>query len=65
MSEKPQPTVSDARKAKAALEQTLIDLLRQFTEDTDLTVESIRVDSRRTYSGKIAGYSVTVDVKLY
>lgn len=59
--------LQEAKDAKRALQSSIALALRQFSEDTGLTVDSINISStlvNQMGSGFYCAYSVQVEVKL-
>ena len=53
-------TISEAQKLRAKLEQGILTLLREFSDETALNIESIEM----TLSSNFADIEVPVDIKI-
>lgn len=53
-------TISEAQKLRAKLEQGILTLLREFSDETTLSIESIEM----TLSSNFADIEVPVDIKI-
>ena len=53
-------TISEAQKLQAKLEQGILTLLREFSDETTLSIESIEM----TLSSNFADIEVPVDIKI-
>lgn len=57
--------IQQAQKAKAELEKKIAELLKQFSEETGLTVEAVEVRQYEVLLGKQSTlYEVSVEAKL-
>ena len=56
-------TIEEARAAKMALRERIHQILREFTDDTKLSVESLYVNQNMTTDGRCR-YWVDVEVRL-
>jgi hypothetical protein len=56
-------TIEEARAAKMALRESINQVLREFTDDTGLLVESLYVNQNMTTDGRCR-YWVDVEVRL-